>query len=62
MDVIYETAEQEQLYELGQKSGSNGLWDDLKLRGLVQITHLVSTDRYDDARKVVDILERVKAI
>lgn len=62
MDVIYETAEQEQLHELGQKSGSNGLWDDLKLRGLVQIAHLVSTDRYDDARKVVDILERVKAI
>lgn len=59
--MICETVEQENLYEIGKNSVS-GLLDALKLRGIVQITHLISAERFDDARKVVDVLERVKAI
>lgn len=62
MSVIYEDADMEQMAEQAEKDGCGGLIRTLRLRGLLQLTHLISTERYDDARKVTDILERVKAI
>lgn len=62
MSVVYETIEEVQMAEQAEKDGGNGLLRTLRLRGLLQLTHLISTERYDDARKVVDVLERVKAI
>lgn len=62
VEPIYETREQEKMAQDAEKNGCDGLMRSLKTRGLLQITHLISTERYDDARKVVDVLERVRAI
>lgn len=62
MEQIWETREQETMAQDAEKNGCDGLMRGLKTRGLIQITHLISVERYDDARKVVDVLERVKAI
>ena len=60
--IIYETREQEKMAEQAEKDGGDGLWRSLKTHGMIQIVHLIGTERYDDARKVVDVLERVKSI
>lgn len=60
--MIYETRDQEQMAQIGEKDGHDGLISCVKTRGLIQIAHLISTERYDDARKVVDVLERVISI
>ena len=62
IEPVYETRDQEVMAEKAAKSGNNGLRETVKTRGLIQIAHLISVERYDDARKVTDILERVKAI
>lgn len=62
MEIIYETREQEKLAEAADKNGCDGLLQALKVRGLIQITHLISVERYDDACKIVGVLEKVKAI
>ena len=60
--MIYETRDYEQMAEIAQEQGHPGLIECLRTRGLLQVTHLISTERYDDAGKVVELLERVKAI
>lgn len=60
--MIYETRDQEQMAQIAEKDGHNGLVECVKTRSLLQIAHLISTERYDDARKVVDVLERVVSI
>ena len=62
MEIIYETREQEKLAETADKDGCDGLLQALKVRGLIQIANLISVERYDDACKIVGVLERVKAI
>ena len=62
MEQIWETREQEKLAEMAEKDGCAGLIESLKVCSLIQIEHLVSTQRFDDACKVIGLLERVKAI
>lgn len=52
----------EKMAEVADTKGHPGLMESLKTHGLLQVIHLVGAQRYDDACKVVDILERTKAI
>lgn len=62
MSIIYDDGELEEMANTAEKDGCGGLIRSLRLRGLVQIVHLVSSERYEDACKVVSILERMRAI
>ena len=62
MEQVWKTREQEKMAEQAAKDGGDGLWRSLKTHGMIQLVHLIGAERYDDARKIVEVLERVKSI
>ena len=60
--MIFETKDQEQLAETAASEGCSGLIENIRMRGLIQVAHLVGEARFAEACKVVDLLERVGAV
>ena len=60
--MIFETKDQEQLAETAASEGCSGLIENIRMRGLIQVAHLVGEARFTEACKVVDLLERVGAV
>ena len=60
--MIFETRDQEELAETAAEEGCSGLIECIRMRGLIQVAHLVGEARFAEARKVVSLLERVGAV